>query len=110
MAEEKPKEEKTPETPVIDTTKTPETPVIDTTQPDVPAAPVTGPVQPPEINLTVDPATAMNLTVQEFDKKIAEAEANVYNLKKQKAAYIYDTNVKALYSAQQQQKQQTEVK
>jgi len=95
--QEQPKEEKTPETPVIDTTL-----------PDVPSAPVTESVQPPEISLNVDPATAMNLTVQEFDKKIAEAEAGVYDLKRQKAAYIYDTNVQALIASAQRQQQPVE--
>lgn len=84
-----------------------ETPVVDTTQPDVPpVTPSSGPavtqtVKPPEVTLNVDPVTAMNLTAQEFDKKIAEAEAVVYDIKKQKAAYIYDTNVRALIAAQQ---------
>ena len=78
-------------------------PAVDDTQPDVP--PVQKAVQPPEIQLNVDPAVAMNLTVQEFDKKIAEAEAVVADLKKQKAAYIYDTNVQALIAAAKQQQQ-----
>jgi len=64
-------------------------------------APVT--VQPPQIQLNVEPGIAMNLTVQEFDKRIAAVEADVAELKKQKAAYIYDTNVNALIAQAKQQ-------
>ena len=63
-------------------------------------------VKPPEVTLNVDPATAMNVTVQEFEKKIAESEANTAELKKQKAAYIYDTNVQLLIAQANQNKQQ----
>ncbi len=72
-------------------------------QPEAPAPNVA--VQPPQVNLTVDPGTAMNITVQEYDKKITESEAATADLKKQKAAYIYDTNVQILLAqAQEQQK------
>lgn len=61
----------------------------------------------PEINLNVDAGTALNLTIMEFDKKIGEAEAVVADLKKQRSAYIYDSNVSLLVKqAQQQQAQQ----
>lgn len=63
-----------------------------------------GQSEQPEIQINVEPAVAMNLTVQEFDKRIAEAEANVADLKKQKAAFIYDTNVQALIKQAQQNK------
>jgi hypothetical protein len=59
----------------------------------------------PEINLNVDAVTALNLTVMEFDKKITEAESVVADLKKQRAAYIYDTNVGLLVRQAQQQGQ-----
>jgi hypothetical protein len=45
----------------------------------------------------VDTMTAMTLEVQKFDKKIAEAEAAVAELKRQKATYIFDTNIQNLY-------------
>jgi len=57
------------------------------------------------MTLNVEPAVAMNITVQEFDKKIAESEANTAELKKQKAAYIYDTNVQLLIAQANQQQQ-----
>ena len=60
----------------------------------------------PEINLNVDPGTAINLNAMEYDKKISEAEAVVADLKKQKAAYIYDSNVQSLLAQAQAQKQQ----
>lgn len=76
-------------------------------QPEQPVAPpepaVETSVQPPEVRLNVDPQTALNLTAQEYDKRITEAEAIVAELKKQKAAYIYDTNVKVLLASAQQQ-------
>jgi hypothetical protein len=49
-----------------------------------------------EIILDVDVATAMVLESQKFDKKIAEAEAVVADLKKQKATYIFETNIQQL--------------
>ena len=41
----------------------------------------------------------------EYDKKITEAEATVYDLKKQRAAFIYDTNVQNLLNQAQKQQQ-----
>ena len=49
--------------------------------------------QQPE-SVEVDSGTAFTLKLQEFDKKISEAECVVYDLKKQKASYIYEENVK----------------
>jgi len=46
--------------------------------------------------ITIDPATAFSLKLQEFDKKIAEAEMVVYTLKKDKAAFVYDQNVQQI--------------
>lgn len=57
----------------------------------------------PEINLSVDLVTAINLTAMEYDKKITEAEVVVADLKKQKSAYIYDSNVQALINQSKQQ-------
>ena len=52
-------------------------------------------VQEP-IKIEVDPPTAFNLKMQEFDKNIATAEAQVYELKRQKMAFIYDRNIQFL--------------
>jgi len=48
------------------------------------------------IKIEVDSASAMVLKQQEFDKKIAEAEALVSNLKLQKATFLYETNLQVL--------------
>jgi hypothetical protein len=53
------------------------------------------------IKIDLDPSMAMALQVQQFDKKIAEAEAQVADLKKQRASYIFDTNVQAVLARQQ---------
>jgi hypothetical protein len=47
-------------------------------------------------DIHVDIATAMTIECQRFDKKIAEAEAQVADLKRQKASYIFDTNIQQL--------------
>jgi hypothetical protein len=49
--------------------------------------------------IDIDIGTAFNLKIQEFDKKIAEAEFVVYDLKKQKCTYIYDQNVQQIVMA-----------
>ena len=49
----------------------------------------------------VDVVTAMTLETQKFDKRIAEAESVVAELKKQKAAYIFDTNIQQLLKQKQ---------
>ncbi len=46
--------------------------------------------------ISIDPGTAFNLKLQEFDKKIAEAELAVATLKKEKASFIYDQNVQQI--------------
>lgn len=46
--------------------------------------------------ISIDPGTAFNLKLQEFDKKIAEAELSVATLKKEKASFIYDQNVQQI--------------
>ena len=48
------------------------------------------------IKIEIDSASAMVLKQQEFDKKIAEAEALVSNLKLQKATFLYETNLQVL--------------
>ena len=54
------------------------------------------------IEIEVDPQVAFNLKLQEFDKAIATAEAQAADLKRQKAAFIYDRNVQILTEAAQQ--------
>jgi hypothetical protein len=64
------------------------------------------------IKIEVDPASAMTLKLQEFDKKIAEGEAVVANLKMQKATFLYDTNLQVLinkHRAQQSLNSETPV-
>ena len=51
------------------------------------------------LEITVDPQVAFNLKLQEFDKAIAVAEAQVYELKKQKMSFVYDRNVQILTEA-----------
>ena len=46
--------------------------------------------------IKVDNATAFNLRVQQFDRDIAIAEAQIADLKKQKMCFIYDTNVQLI--------------
>jgi len=49
--------------------------------------------------INIDVGTAFALKLQEFDKKIAEAEAIVANLKREKATYVYDQNVQQIVMA-----------
>jgi hypothetical protein len=53
-------------------------------------------------SIDVDAGTAFNLKLQEFDKKISEAELVVATLKKEKASYIYDQNVQSIVLAHKQ--------
>ena len=50
-------------------------------------------VQQPTEHIDIDIGTAFALKLQEFDKRIAEAEFQVASLKKEKLTYIYDQNV-----------------
>ncbi len=59
-----------------------------------------------KVNLNVDPITAINLNALEYDRKIREAEAVVAQLKSERAAYIYDANVKNLVAQAQAQQNQ----
>lgn len=55
------------------------------------------------VQIKVDPSIAVTIEVMKFDKKIAEAEAVVADLKKQRASYIYDQNIQALLAQYNQQ-------
>lgn len=52
--------------------------------------------QTEDLELTVTPDVAFNLRTQEFDKAIAMAEQKVYELKAQKASFIYDGNLQMI--------------
>jgi len=60
--------------------------------------------------IQVDPETEFTLKLQEFDRDIATAEAQVADLKKQKMEYIYNSNVNLIVSRHQETliKKQTE--
>lgn len=60
--------------------------------------------QPVEIN--VDAPTAFAVKLQEFDKAIAETEAQAAALKAQKAGFIYQTNIDALVAQDKAKKDQ----
>lgn len=62
----------------------------------------------PEMQIDVDPGTAMAIKVQEFDKRIAEAEFVVSDLKKQRAEYIYQTNIQVIISQHKAKQAQTQ--
>jgi len=59
-----------------------------------------------EEKIAVDVATAMSIECQRYDKKIAEAEVVVADLKRQKATYIFDTNIQNLLAAKRAQETQ----
>ena len=68
-------------------------------------------VQQPEqkpLEIEVDPQVAFNLKLQEYDKAIATAEAQVYDLKKQKMSFVYDRNVQILTEAAMAKKKKEE--
>lgn len=58
--------------------------------------------KPEEIQIELDGQTAFQMQLQEFDVKIAQAEANVAELKKQKVEYLYNFNVQNLAAAHQE--------
>ena len=62
------------------------------------------PSQKQEITIDVDESTAFTLKIQEFDKAIAEVEAQASSLKAQKAAYVYTTNLNAVIARSKQPK------
>lgn len=55
--------------------------------------------QDDQMDINIDAGTAFNLKLQEFDKKIANAELQVAALKKERATYIYDQNVQQIVMA-----------
>jgi hypothetical protein len=63
---------------------------------EVVKAPEAAAEQQPELQIEIDPAAAIQLKLQEFDKKITESEAAAAEYKRQKAAFIYDSNVQFL--------------
>jgi hypothetical protein len=60
------------------------------------------------LEIEVEPQVAFNLKLQEFDKAIATAEAQVYDLKKQKMSFVYDRNVQLLTEAAMAKKKKEE--
>lgn len=54
--------------------------------------------KPIEVQVTAE--QAFQLKMQEFEKNITMAEAQAAQFKAQRAAYVYDSNIKALQSAQ----------
>lgn len=61
--------------------------------------------QPEPIEIDVEPGVAFNLKLQEFDKHISEAEAQVADLKRQRATFVYETNLQAVVQASQAKKE-----
>lgn len=61
--------------------------------------------QQPEMTLNVDQNTHMMIAIQDYDRKIADAEAAVANLKKEKANFIYETNVNFLINQAKQEQE-----
>ena len=49
-----------------------------------------------KINFQTDVNSALTIKSLEFDMKIAEAEAVVADLKKQKAIFLYESNIQIL--------------
>lgn len=60
------------------------------------------------VEIEVEPQVAFNLKIQEYDKAIATAEAQVADLKKQKMSFIYDRNVQLLTEAAMAKKKEEE--
>lgn len=56
------------------------------------------------IEVELDPLSAQALKVQEFDKQIAEAEAVVADLKKQRATFIYESSIQMILKSKQPSK------
>lgn len=86
---------------------TPEiTPTQSETKPVTPETVTANTQQQSDIQINVDQNTHMAIALQDFDRKIAEAEVTVANLKRDKANYIYETNVKILIAQAQNQQNQ----
>jgi hypothetical protein len=67
------------------------------------------PAQNEQMDINIDAGTAFNLKLQEFDKKIANAEWQVASLKKERATYIYDQNVQQIVMAHRESKIRAQV-
>ena len=67
-------------------------------------------IQKAQFEITIDPETAFQLKLQEYDKNIAIAECQVTELKRQKLEFIYNRNVQMITEQykQQQLRQQIE--
>ena len=63
-----------------------------------------------ELNIDIDPGTAFSLKMQEFDKKIAEAELTVATIKKDKSTFIYDSNVQQIVLHHREKVLETQIK
>ena len=59
-----------------------------------------------QVEINVSEEVFMKLSIQEYDKKIAEAEAYVYELKKLKAAFVYDKNLDRIVKKSEEMKAQ----
>ena len=55
--------------------------------------------QQEQLQIDIDAQTAFALKMQEFDKNIAEAEANASKLKLDRAAFVYDNTVQQVVAA-----------
>lgn len=60
------------------------------------------------IEVAVTPDQAFQLKIQELEKGITAAEAQVAQLKAQRAAYIFDTNIKSLQEANRKPEEKSE--
>ena len=92
-----------------ETTEVVEAEVVEAQVSEAPATQEAAPTQeekpaqePRTINL--DAKTAFSLKLIQFDRDIAEAESKVADLKKNKASYVYDTNLQEVLNADMQQK------
>ncbi|MDD5649724.1 MAG: hypothetical protein PHF86_04790 [Candidatus Nanoarchaeia archaeon] len=57
-----------------------------------------------EEQIEIDLNTAFSLKLQEFDKKIADAEVTIATLKRDKVAYILDSNIQQITNAYREKK------
>jgi len=57
-----------------------------------------------EVKIDIDPQTAFQLQLQDFDAKIAEAELKVAELKRDKTKYVKEFNVNGIVAAYQEKK------
>lgn len=62
--------------------------------------------QTKEINVNVSSQVAFSIKMQEFDKRIAEAECVVANLKRDKIVFAYDAQIQEIIKINDAQKAQ----